>query len=623
MSLCLATTFVTTACPTSTGTPAEPEPDVVTEGCGNGIRDLGEVCDGNDMAGETCTSLGLGDGTLTCRDDCSGFDRTQCGESSTCGDGVRADDELCDTNDLGGATCDALGFNGGTVRCSASCTLDTSNCGAPLTCGDGIVQDGEVCDSAALAGETCEGLGFGAGTLLCADDCLSYNAAECGAGPSCGNGVLDDPNEVCDVESFGGATCASEGFAPGFLTCRPNCTGFSTENCGPPLAVCGDGIIDEDQGEECEPGNLNSKTCDDFTGLAGEGLTCNPDTCTFDVSACCVPDCGDAECGLDPVCGSQCEDFCADDEICSDDNTCFDPCAEADCSGQGTCIVDDGEARCECNEGLLNGPDLTCVENPCDGATCSGQGECVLTDNVASCQCNEGYVAGDDLTCVNPCEGETCSGNGTCSVVEGAAQCTCDSGYINDGALACVYDDPCNGETCSGHGQCTSSNGTAQCICDFGYTANGLTCVDNSDPCDGQTCSNHGFCSSSNGTAQCICDSGYTANGLTCVENGGGGDACDGITCSGQGQCVVDPEGTAGCACNPGYALVESITECTALPTNEWVCPVEYQGDGECDCGCNAPDPDCADSAAATCAFSSCGYATVPVDGQNHLCEPL
>jgi len=49
--------------------------------------------------------------------------------SFDCGNGMARGDEQCDGGDLGGATCASLGFTGGgTLLCSDDCTFDTSNC---------------------------------------------------------------------------------------------------------------------------------------------------------------------------------------------------------------------------------------------------------------------------------------------------------------------------------------------------------------------------------------------------------------------------------------------------------------------------------------------------------------
>jgi len=50
-----------------------------------------------------------------------------------CGDGVIDPGEQCDGIDLGGATCQSLGYTGGTLSCKPSCEFNTSAC----TSGDG------------------------------------------------------------------------------------------------------------------------------------------------------------------------------------------------------------------------------------------------------------------------------------------------------------------------------------------------------------------------------------------------------------------------------------------------------------------------------------------------------
>ena len=52
------------------------------ESCGNGQIDGFEACDGNNLSGHTCQTLGYDSGTLFCRADCA-FDENQC-ENLTC-----------------------------------------------------------------------------------------------------------------------------------------------------------------------------------------------------------------------------------------------------------------------------------------------------------------------------------------------------------------------------------------------------------------------------------------------------------------------------------------------------------------------------------------------------------
>lgn len=50
------------------------------------------------------------------------------------------------------------------------------------TCGDGVLDQGEVCDPAADLTETCETQGFTAGELACSDDCAALDTSGCTRG---------------------------------------------------------------------------------------------------------------------------------------------------------------------------------------------------------------------------------------------------------------------------------------------------------------------------------------------------------------------------------------------------------------------------------------------------------
>ena len=74
-----------------------------------------------------------------------------------CGDGVRNLSEQCDGNDLAGQQCAAFGFLGGNLTCSASCTFDVSQCGGHELPATGqttvyvIGDDGDVQSGSPLA----------------------------------------------------------------------------------------------------------------------------------------------------------------------------------------------------------------------------------------------------------------------------------------------------------------------------------------------------------------------------------------------------------------------------------------------------------------------------------------
>lgn len=121
--------------------------------CGNGVIDPGEQCDDGDMNSDTGACL------TTCK-------------IAFCGDGwVYVGKEECDLNNFLQVTCKNLGFDGGTMRCTAGCAYDTSACGPAFTptptapptatplftetptptptpgpmCGNGLLEPGETC----------------------------------------------------------------------------------------------------------------------------------------------------------------------------------------------------------------------------------------------------------------------------------------------------------------------------------------------------------------------------------------------------------------------------------------------------------------------------------------------
>jgi hypothetical protein len=76
-----------------------------------------------------------------------------------CGDEVKNRDEDCDASDLGGASCGTLGYSGGDLVCSETCTYDTEACLGQV-CGDGACVPGE--DPPGCAAD-CSGEGITAG----------------------------------------------------------------------------------------------------------------------------------------------------------------------------------------------------------------------------------------------------------------------------------------------------------------------------------------------------------------------------------------------------------------------------------------------------------------------------
>ena len=94
--------------------------------CGNGALDAGEACDGADLGGATCQSLGYPGGQLACGPSCA-FDLSTCEGSENCTDGIDNDaDGLVDCEE---------------PKCASECQ---SACFAPVVMGDGDDPNGST-----------------------------------------------------------------------------------------------------------------------------------------------------------------------------------------------------------------------------------------------------------------------------------------------------------------------------------------------------------------------------------------------------------------------------------------------------------------------------------------------
>lgn len=225
--------------------------------CGNGVVDGTEVCDGFALGGQTCAGQGYDGGTLGCLPGCNGFDTSGCtaggGGGSACGDGF-ADFfalEICDGSDLAGETCASQGFAGGTLACLPDCSgYNTSGCSgtfpAEWSCPTAYYGVGDGCDC-----------GCGAIDPDCAD-ATSASCEYCDDSGSCGTGTCPaniDPtqNWLCTGGGGGGVpvewTCSTsyydtaDGCDCGCGALDPDCLDASSASCDwcDDLGSCGTG----------------------------------------------------------------------------------------------------------------------------------------------------------------------------------------------------------------------------------------------------------------------------------------------------------------------------------------------------------------------------------------------
>ena len=118
------TSSSTSTSSSTTSTSSSGSPPV---GCGNGVLDPGEICDGADLNGHSCTELGYANPAgLTCAAACT---LEQSGCKPVCGNGQVEPTEQCDDGNTG---------NGD--GCSSACTMEAPAQGT--TCGNAIPIDG-------------------------------------------------------------------------------------------------------------------------------------------------------------------------------------------------------------------------------------------------------------------------------------------------------------------------------------------------------------------------------------------------------------------------------------------------------------------------------------------------
>jgi hypothetical protein len=150
-----------------------------------------------------------------------------------CGDGIIQTGEQCDGTNLGGLTCLGLGSSSGRLQCTASCTLDTSGCEGSA-CGNNVAEGAEQCDGTDLRGKTCADIGLPLspvlppGTLRCSNTCTAYEISGCNT--QCGDGVLQ-ADEECEGTNFGAHRCQDYIFGNSFPFAVPTPYGGGQLTC--------------------------------------------------------------------------------------------------------------------------------------------------------------------------------------------------------------------------------------------------------------------------------------------------------------------------------------------------------------------------------------------------------
>jgi len=472
--------------------------------CGNGKADFGEGCDGKDLAGQTCITAGFDWGPLSCKADCT-LDTSKC-EHCKCGDGLVGGVEQCDKTNLNNTTCKSLGYDGGTLKCQNNCLFDTSGC---HKCGDGKITSPEECESKDLGGKTCSALGYFGGSLTCGPTCM-FDKTGC---TNCGNSKID-AGESCDGSALGGQTCKTQGLDFGLLKCTKKCT-YDIAGCF--MFKCGDGKVTGK--EDCDGTNLNGKSCQSL-GYLGGALSCSS-KCLFNKSKC--TNCGNNK--VNP--GEQCDGTDLNNKTCQSYGytagklACTSGCklSAAGCT--------------KCGDGKLK-PGEACDGKNLGGKTCKSFGYYT------------GYIKCSP-TCTHVTTGCHNCGNGKVEVLEACdstnmAGKTCKSFGFDGGYLkcskTCLFDtSKCtncgNGKVDGAKEQCDGTNLNNKTCQSLGYVGGTLSCrswcVFDRSKC--HSCGNNQIDSGEQ------CDGTFLA-GKTCKKLG-----YDGGTLKCTGGCKLDASG--------------------------------------------------------------------------------
>jgi hypothetical protein len=241
--------------------------------------------------------------------------------------------EECDGDDLNGETCSSLGYEGGTLSCTASCTFDASACtGGQDDCGNGTIDDGEDCDSGDLDGWTCEDEGFDGGTLACDDENCEFDVSGCCYSTCAVEGETQCDENVVETCALGDNGClywedTTDCENDGLICVEENDAASCEELC---TDTCPGEGVEQCDGDVVQICTMNLNGCvewADATDCANTNQICEEDGDT----ASCVYDCTD-ECQAVDV--MQCNGDVL--EICAmGGDGCLDWVTEQDCTQSG------------------------------------------------------------------------------------------------------------------------------------------------------------------------------------------------------------------------------------------------------------------------------------------------
>lgn len=496
-------------------------------------------------------------------------------------------------------------------------------------CGDGVLDSGEQCDDGTANSDVAPD--------ACRTDCrFAY----------CGDGVIDN-GEVCDTDDLDQATCQSESFTKGDISCDDQCQ-LVTSGC----STCGDDTAEgtdtaQTMYESCDGADLRSQDCVSV-GQASGILACNTD-CSWDFSLClggavcqydsecaggqqicdnnqCRP-CTIGECGAGRVCA---DGFCLagdcyidsqvwnenDTETANVCNTCKRGTSQSAWSPNGGQTCDDsidcsyGDTCHMSVPGVCVGVSYTCPSLACSVGVCHGTGPADCTEEIQTsfngCFIDGSCYNNNDAKPGNPCQRCDAANNAWAELAAGTTCGACQTCGVLGSEMDCLLvtagQDPHNDCT----DNCSVCNGVGGCQ----WTTAGTDPNSNCSPSAISTCGLTGDCLG--GTNTCA----YHTGGVGQVDDGN--ECTDSDYCDGAGNKAGVNVANATRLCGPTNDHVCINGACVAC-TDPAQCPASApQCDGgSCKSGnctspsdCTTTPPQCWQN---TCISNNCG--TAPVAG--------